>query len=167
MFTIVVTEKGGEPARFDFNENIGELQIGRVQSNEIVLPKGNVSKHHARLIVREGTYTLHDDHSTNGTFVNGRKIDKPTGVSPGEKFWIGDFMLYIDTGDGMIDSSDAPPPPPPAAGPKPPPPPPRRPSAPSLDDDDDLFPPIAAGPGDFDEPPRPAAHRPGPPPPPP
>jgi len=115
MFTIVVTEKGGEPARFDFNENIGELQVGRVQSNEIVLPKGNVSKHHARLIVRDGTYTLHDDHSTNGTFVNGRKIDKPTAVSPGEKFWIGDFMLYIDTGDGMIESDDAPPPPPPAA----------------------------------------------------
>ncbi len=165
MFTIVVTEKGGEPARFEFNENIGELQIGRVQSNEIVLPKGNVSKHHARLIVRDGTFTLHDDRSTNGTFVNGRKIDRPTQVQPGEKFWIGDFMIYIDGGDGVMEPMGAAmPPPPPSGGPKPPPPPPRRPAPPSLDDDDDLFPPIGGG-ASFDEAPKAARSAPPPPPP--
>lgn len=173
MFTIVVTEKGGEPARFDFDENIGELQIGRVSANEIVLPKGNVSKHHARLTIRDGVFILHDDHSTNGTFVNGRKIDKPTPIKPGDKFWIGDFMLYIEPAGGMDDMMGAPPVPPAppvpvASRPVPPPPPPRRPQPRGLDDDDELFPPMGGGAQDLqdlDEL-RPA-QRPAPPPPPP
>ncbi len=164
MFTIVVTEKGGEPARFEFDESIGELQIGRISANEIVLPKGNVSKHHARLTIRDGVFILHDDHSTNGTFVNGRKIDKPTPIKPGDKFWIGDFMLYIEPAGGMDDMmGGAPPPPPPPAGRPAPPPPPRRPSS-GMDDDDELFPPMGGG-ADMDDI-RPAA-RPAPPPPPP
>lgn len=164
MFTIVVTEKGGEPARFDFDENIGELQIGRISANEIVLPKGNVSKHHARLTIRDGVFILHDDHSTNGTFVNGRKIDQPTPIKPGDKFWIGDFMLYIEPAGGMDDMMGVPPAPPPVASrPAPPPPPPRRPQPTGLDDDDELFPPMGGGAQDRAEP-RPA-QRSAPPPP--
>ncbi len=41
MFAIVLTEKGGEQRRLVFNKP--EITIGRVQGNDIVLPKGNVS----------------------------------------------------------------------------------------------------------------------------
>ncbi len=53
MFTIVLQEKGGEQRRLVFNKP--EVTIGRVQGNDIVLPKGNVSKRHARIVLKDGT----------------------------------------------------------------------------------------------------------------
>ena len=51
MFTIVIQEKGGEQRRMVFNKP--EVTIGRVQGNDIVLPKGNVSKRHARIVLKD------------------------------------------------------------------------------------------------------------------
>ena len=48
MFSITVTEKGGEQRRLDFDKP--EITIGRVQGNDVILPKGNVSKRHARIV---------------------------------------------------------------------------------------------------------------------
>lgn len=45
MFSVVITEKGGEQRRLEFDKN--EVNIGRVQGNDIILPKGNVSKRHS------------------------------------------------------------------------------------------------------------------------
>ena len=51
MFTIVISEKGGAERRESFDKN--EINVGRGQGNDLVLPKGNVSKHHARLLFRD------------------------------------------------------------------------------------------------------------------
>ena len=51
MFTILIQEKGGEQRRMVFNKP--EVTIGRVQGNDIVLPKGNVSKRHARIVLKD------------------------------------------------------------------------------------------------------------------
>src|SRR3978361_1836109 len=72
MFTILIQEKGGEQRRMVFNKP--EVTIGRVQGNDIVLPKGNVSKRHARIVLKDGKFIIVDLKSTNGTYVNGRKI---------------------------------------------------------------------------------------------
>ena len=52
MFAIIITEKGGNERREVFDRT--EVSVGRVQGNELMLPKGNVSKHHARLLYRDG-----------------------------------------------------------------------------------------------------------------
>ena len=41
MFSVVITEKGGAQRRTEFDKT--EVTIGRVQGNDIILPKGNVS----------------------------------------------------------------------------------------------------------------------------
>ena len=79
MFAITVTEKGGEQRQIDFDK--GQVTIGRVQGNDVILPKGNVSKRHARIVVKDGKFILVDLKSTNGTYVNGRKITSPLVVS--------------------------------------------------------------------------------------
>jgi pilus assembly protein CpaF len=104
MFTIVISEKGGAERRETFDKN--EINVGRVQGNDLTLAKGNVSKHHARLLYRDARFIVTDLKSTNGTYVNGRKISQATIVREGDKIYIGDFVLRLETGqkDGVASA---------------------------------------------------------------
>jgi pilus assembly protein CpaF len=123
MFAIVLTEKGGEQRRLVFNKP--EITIGRVQGNDIVLPKGNVSKRHARVLLKDGKFIIVDLKSTNGTYVNGRKITTPLVVKEADKIYIGDFIMGVEETNGEAGESAgepaAPTPPPPAPPPREPP----------------------------------------------
>ena len=94
MIKLTITEKGGEPRALSFDQN--EVSIGRVQGNDIVLPKGNISKRHSKLTFHDGKMVVSDAKSTNGTYVNGRKIGEATPVRPGDKIFVGDFLIVID-----------------------------------------------------------------------
>jgi FHA domain-containing protein len=51
------------------------LNVGRASDNELTLNDGSVSKIHAALLMTaEGTLLVADTGSTNGTFINGRRI---------------------------------------------------------------------------------------------
>jgi pilus assembly protein CpaF len=111
MFTINIQEKGGEQRRMVFNKP--EVTIGRVQGNDIVLPKGNVSKRHARIVLKDGKFIIVDLKSTNGTYVNGRKITSPLVVKDSDKIYIGDFIVGVDEatsaeGDGPPETTTPP-----------------------------------------------------------
>ncbi|MGB0646800.1 MAG: FHA domain-containing protein [Bradymonadia bacterium] len=93
-FAVVIHEKGGQPRRQDFDKN--EVTIGRVQGNDIVLPKQNVSKKHSRIVVKDGKFIIVDLKSTNGTYVNGRKIASPMVIKESDKIYIGDFILSTE-----------------------------------------------------------------------
>src|SRR5271155_3135516 len=124
MFAIIISEKGGAERKEAFDKN--EINVGRVQGNDLMLPKGNVSKHHARLLFRDGRFIVTDLKSTNGTYVNGRKISQATIVREGDKIYIGDFVLRVDTGSSSGAEAEAPseemPPRAPPARPQGPPP---------------------------------------------
>jgi pilus assembly protein CpaF len=100
-FVVVIHEKGGQPRRQDFDKN--EVTIGRVQGNDIVLPKQNVSKKHSRIVVKDGKFIIVDLKSTNGTYVNGRKIASPMVIKETDKIYIGDFILSTD-GTGAMST---------------------------------------------------------------
>jgi pilus assembly protein CpaF len=79
-----------------------------VQGNELMLPKGNVSKRHARLLYRDGRFIVTDLKSTNGTYVNGRKIAQATIVREGDKIYIGDFVIRLEgSGAGAAAEPEA------------------------------------------------------------
>src|ERR1700736_3252338 len=105
MFSIIISEKGGAERKEAFDKN--EINVGRVQGNDLMLPKGNVSKHHARLLYRDGRFIVTDLKSTNGTYVNGRKIAQATIVREGDKIYIGDFVLRLDTAATSGEQADA------------------------------------------------------------
>src|SRR6186713_1305756 len=100
MFSVIISEKGGAERRETFDRT--EINVGRVQGNDLMLPKGNVSKRHARLLFRDGRFIVTDLKSTNGTYVNGRKIAQATIVREGDKIYIGDFVLRIETTPGTL-----------------------------------------------------------------
>ena len=135
MVNLSLTEKGGNTSELSFDKD--EVTVGRVRGNDVVLPKGNVSKHHCRLVKHGGEMFVEDLHSTNGTYVNGRKIAEPTPLSASDKVFVGDFILRLTSLAASLEMRPASPPGPPEAGslssaiPRrpPPPPPPIRSSA--------------------------------------
>lgn len=118
MFAVIIHEKGGQPRRQEFTKS--EVTVGRVQGNDIILPKQNVSKRHSRVVVKDGKFIIVDLKSTNGTYVNGRKIASPMVIKQSDKIYIGDFILAVEPLDAAGDE-----PPAPSLRPKAPPPPPR------------------------------------------
>ncbi len=93
MASITITEKGGKPLVRDFNQP--EITIGRVQGNDIVLPKSNISKRHARIVAQGAGFSVIDAKSTNGTYVNGKRLSGPHELRPGDKVFVGDFTLEV------------------------------------------------------------------------
>ena len=55
---------------------VNSFAIGRVDGNDMIMPDYAISKQHAILEIRRGNYTITDSGSTNGTVVNGKRLDK-------------------------------------------------------------------------------------------
>jgi pilus assembly protein CpaF len=108
MFTVVITEKEGNERRLSFAEP--EVTIGRVPGNDVVLPKGNVSKRHSRIVLKDNRFIVVDLKSTNGTYVNGRKITSPLVVKEGDKIYVGDFILTLEGDSAAAPASSMKPP---------------------------------------------------------
>jgi pilus assembly protein CpaF len=94
MFLITLAEKGGESQELVFEKE--EVTLGRLGTNDLPLNKGNVSKYHAKIVLKDGKYIVVDLKSTNGTFVNGKKIAGPLVVRPTDKIYIGDYIINVD-----------------------------------------------------------------------
>jgi len=107
MYAVVITDEGGARRRLDFSKP--ELTVGRVQGNDIVLSKRNVSKQHARLSLEGGQAVVVDLNSTNGTWVNGRKITSPQPLKQGDKIYIADFIITLEpANEGNERASEVP-----------------------------------------------------------
>ncbi len=74
----------------------GGCSIGRSSSNQIVLAAEKVSRRHAIINAAEnGEYWLVDLGSSNGTYVNGRRLAQPTLLKNADEVHIGDFILVF------------------------------------------------------------------------
>lgn len=98
MFQLQINEKGGPSRQETFDK--AEITIGRVQGNDIILPKGNISKRHSRIVLKEGKFIIVDLKSTNGTYVNGKKITAPQVIKATDKIYIGDFTIQLAANGG-------------------------------------------------------------------
>jgi Protein of unknown function (DUF3662)/Inner membrane component of T3SS, cytoplasmic domain len=72
------------------------LTIGRSQDNALVLGDRRVSRHHGRLQARRGTLLYTDLGSTNGSRVNGIRVDEIV-LGEGDRLQIGDTVLVVET----------------------------------------------------------------------
>lgn len=87
---LVSLDDKGPARRVDLDADVG---IGRTRGNRIMLPIGGASKRHARIVGRRGNYLLVDLRSTNGTYVNGQKVDAPRELTDGDEITIGEAHL--------------------------------------------------------------------------
>ncbi|RYF09427.1 MAG: FHA domain-containing protein, partial [Deltaproteobacteria bacterium] len=73
---------------------IGELHIGRAAEADIVLVEDLVSRRHARLTAQGEVLTLQDLSSTNGTLVNGEKVERAS-LQLGDRIVLGSSTIQI------------------------------------------------------------------------
>jgi predicted component of type VI protein secretion system len=89
-----------------------ELFIGREQNNDIIINDPEVSRRHARLFAKGGSYGIEDLGSTNGTLINGQRIAGQTILRGGETINFGEHIILIFEGltvdlDATVVSSGA------------------------------------------------------------
>ena len=52
------------------------FSIGRVDGNDMIMPDYAISKQHAIIEIKNGSYLIRDGGSTNGTRINGKRVEK-------------------------------------------------------------------------------------------
>jgi pSer/pThr/pTyr-binding forkhead associated (FHA) protein len=76
-----------------------EIIVGRSSDLDMVLVEDMVSRRHAKISVNGDTVTIQDLGSTNGTFVNGERVDRMT-LTDGDRVLIGTSIIKLVTTDG-------------------------------------------------------------------
>jgi hypothetical protein len=84
------------------------LEIGRASSSDVQLVTVGVSRTHAVVMRSADSYVLLDMLSTNGTWVDGAKVQRKE-LSPGLRFKIGDCQFVFEAFTGGADESHDPP----------------------------------------------------------
>jgi hypothetical protein len=81
--------------------------MGRASTNTIVLESAQISRLHAQIRLTPGGVIIEDMGSTNGTFVNGRRLDAPRTLAPGDLIRFAEFatLQYVVQGAPDIDRS--------------------------------------------------------------
>ncbi len=74
----------------------GGATIGRSPRSQIVLEDDYVSSTHARIFARKQFLFLEDLGSTNGTFIDGRRIEGEHQIKPGQEIVIGDTIFRYE-----------------------------------------------------------------------
>ena len=72
------------------------LTIGRAHDNGLVLEDARVSRRHGRLQARYGALVYTDLGSTNGTRVNGIRVDEIV-LGAGDRILLGDTVVVVET----------------------------------------------------------------------
>jgi len=95
----ILSRRRSEPAplvlALDWSGAQEELLIGRGTACDIALSNLTVSRRHARLTFRDGTWTVTDLSSKNGIALNGAQVGRCQ-LRPGDRLALGLQLLEID-----------------------------------------------------------------------
>ena len=72
------------------------LVIGRALNVDLVVQDPMSSRQHARFFMRDGFGWVEDLNSSNGSFLNGRRLLEATRISDGDVLSIGQTTFYVD-----------------------------------------------------------------------
>ena len=90
---VVLSPDGMKGAEFPLGS---EVTVGRAGGCAVLLGEDSfVSQLHARLFRRDGSIFVEDLGSTNGTFLNGKKVSAPVSVRKGDKIQFGRTTLEV------------------------------------------------------------------------
>lgn len=115
-----VMNKLEEPAhltlRTDNNENVQdyvldkpEMSIGRAPGSDILLSKDKLtSRRHATILYENGQYSIRDERSANGTFVNSQQLDESSVrvLQDGDHIGIGEHELIFQAANSASSDVD-------------------------------------------------------------
>ena len=76
---------------------VDKTTIGRVEDNTFPIADPSVSSHHCEVLLRGTDVVVHDLNSTNGTFINGEKVNGEAVVKPNQIWRLGQIELRLET----------------------------------------------------------------------
>lgn len=91
-FERLITDNGD--SRISCSLDKDEVTLGRDHENDLELFDSNVSRKHAVIHKKGANYVLTDNNSTNGTFINGKKIKEKI-IKKGDIILIGKFKIKV------------------------------------------------------------------------
>jgi len=96
MAKLIVTS--GDLDAKEFPVSAGSV-IGRSPECDVMIPRGWMSRQHARITCKDGCWFVEDLGTRNGTSLNGRRIAKAF-LCDGDRIAIGDCELTFQSGEG-------------------------------------------------------------------
>lgn len=96
--SLVITRGVGQGQVFNLSSE-SSLSIGRAPTSDIVIVDSAVSGQHCRVRPEGGAYVVHDLESTNGTFVNDRRVKRHR-LSEGDVIRVGETLVQFKMGPG-------------------------------------------------------------------
>jgi serine phosphatase RsbU (regulator of sigma subunit) len=91
----LVLIEGSEPGRRILLTQ-GTLTLGRDAARDVVLADPDVSRLHATLLVGHDRVIVEDQHSTNGTLLDGQPISGPAVFADGSLLTVGQHVLTLE-----------------------------------------------------------------------
>jgi pSer/pThr/pTyr-binding forkhead associated (FHA) protein len=102
----LVMRKGPKPGEI-FSLATPTAVLGRDPTCEVFINDAEVSRHHAKFVYSEAGYLVQDMGSTNGTFIEGKRLrGEPVLLTPGQTVIIGSNVVLVyeatmNTGDPL------------------------------------------------------------------
>lgn len=72
---------------------MGQIRIGRSKDNDITIDDASVSRHHATIIQTASGIVISDNGSSNGTFVNGNRINQESVLKKNDIVKLGTALI--------------------------------------------------------------------------
>ena len=86
--------KPGSQVEFPFEQT--RIVLGRGPAADVRIPHRSVSEFHATVQLHGDAWQLADAGSTNGTKLNGRRVEEPTPLEPGDRIEVGTTELRFE-----------------------------------------------------------------------
>ena len=93
---VFVDTAAGGPAAGEIVPVAATTTIGRAEDNGVVIEDEFISAHHAILRRERGAWWLSDAGSTNGTWANDRKVERPVVVKAGDTLRFGRLRVRFE-----------------------------------------------------------------------
>ncbi len=92
----LLPSRAARPARLPPADRLSgaSLLLGRSSACQLVLADDTVSRRHAELRLHQGAWFIRDLGSSNGTWVNGRRVMEAE-VAPGDELQLGGWALRL------------------------------------------------------------------------
>ena len=84
----------------------GSVIVGRSRTCDLSLPGADASRRHAEILGTGKGFRLRDLGSTNGTFVNGERVEEVE-LRPGDRIQIGDSTITFCRVEADVDGGNA------------------------------------------------------------
>lgn len=100
---VLVILSGNRPGRTVVITEGQDFIVGRTSEATYAVDDESLSRRHVRFFSVAGRYAVEDLKSTNGTFVDGKRLDGPAFLEPGARIQLGkDTVLRFDLQDDSV-----------------------------------------------------------------